>query len=132
MPGHGRAEARTLHPQRFVERHKIRTVDRRCHRQQFRMTIDTQTRLGKLQVAEHQLHDELRGMRWWRQFDHLRRVAAVGLGGTTQWIAQGSRPADRARLAIGADRRTSQGIHGRPAGDRQARNQIGHIGFDVR
>jgi hypothetical protein len=120
-----------LDPHGLVERREVVAVEGRGHRQQLRVAVHPEARLGELQRAEDQLHDVFRRPLGHLGLAHLGRVASVGGIGPSDWIRQRPHPRQVAALAPGAQRRPSVAVHGGALGDGCPVEHGGDVGLDI-
>ena len=125
------ASSRFLDEQRLVERHEIFAVDRGGDRQQLRVAVDPEERLGELERAEDQVDDFRRGIGRRCGLGHLHRMPVVGLFRTAERVAQRLGPEQGRGLAAHPQRGPAPSVDRRALLDRQALKNVVEISVDV-
>ena len=102
VPSHRSTEAWVLDPDRLIEGYEVLTVDRRGDREQLRMAIQAEARVGELEGTDDQVQD-LRGRPdRGGGLHHLHRVPAFHRLGAPERVGQRGRPRERERPVVGA------------------------------
>ena len=95
------------------------------------MPIHPKAGLGELERAENQVHHFLGSVGRGLRLDHLHRVPLGGKVGAAERIPERLGPEQGWRLAVGAEGRPTQGVHICIPADRQTRQDLLDIRFDV-
>ena len=129
VPGHRRPETRLFDEHRFVERHKICTVQCSGCSKQARVTIQSETGFRELQHTQNQVNIFCWPILGSQRLKHSDRMPASGFAGAAKRIPQWFRPKKRRRLAIGCQGRLSFGINRRAFFTWQTLHDIGDVAF---